>query len=226
MKEAEKKERNHLSDFLNKVDFKLSEIDKAIQLKSDEIEYMNKHMQDHKRDMDHLEKNAMRETIYNYTLQGDHTVENRKRLLKLKDTAYFGRIDFKKQSENNADPIYIGVHNFQDTESKKNLVYDWRAAISTLFYDFEPGKAYYQTQQGEVEGDIYLKRQFRIRKGKMEYMLDTDVTIHDDVLQKELNQASSAKMKNIVATIQKEQNAIIRNEDAGHLDHSGCCRFR
>ena len=216
MTETEKKERNHLSEFLNKVDLKLSEIDKAIKLKSDEIAYMNKHMQDHKRDMDHLEKNAMRETIYNYTLQGDHTVENRKRLRKLKDTAYFGRIDFHKKSDQQADQIYIGVHNFQDND-KKNLVYDWRAAISTLFYDFEPGSAYYETLQGKVEGDISLKRQFRIRKGKMEYMLDTDITIHDDVLQKELNQASSSKMKNIVATIQKEQNAIIRNEDAGHL---------
>ena len=217
MNETEKKERNHLSAFLNKVDLKLSEINKAIKLKSDEITYMNKHMQDHKRDMDHLEKNAMRETIYNYTLQGDHTVENKKRLHKLRDTAYFGRIDFHKEEDKQADPIYIGVHNFQDIDKKQNLVYDWRAAISTLFYDFEPGKAHYQTQHGNVEGHILLKRQFRIRKGQMEYMLDTDVTIHDDVLQKELNQASSSKMKNIVATIQKEQNAIIRNEEASHL---------
>jgi DNA helicase-2/ATP-dependent DNA helicase PcrA len=62
-----------------------------------------------------------------------------------------------------------------------------------------------------------LKRQFRIRNGEMEYMLDSDITIQDDVLQKELNQATSGKMKNIVATIQREQNAIIRNEEARHL---------
>ena len=68
-----------------------------------------------------------------------------------------------------------------------------------------------------VSGDILLKRQFRIRKGEMQYMIDSDVTIQDDVLQKELNQASSSKMKNIVATIQREQNAIIRNEEAENL---------
>lgn len=217
MNETERKEKQYLSEVLKKVDLKLTEINEAIQLKSDEIAYMNNHMEDHKRDMDNLEKNAMRETIFNYTLQGEHTVENKKRLQRLKDTAYFGRIDFLENSKQTQKNIYVGVHNFQDTDSNKNLVYDWRAPISSLFYDFELGAAHYETQNKKVSGNISLKRQFRIRKGQMEYMLDTDVTIHDDVLQKELNQASSAKMKNIVATIQKEQNSIIRNEEARHL---------
>lgn len=215
--DEENKEREYLSKLLTKVDLKISEINEAIKLKSDEIAYMNKHMEEHKRDMDHLEKNALRETIFNYTLQGEHTVENKKRLLRLKDTAYFGRIDFKEKMNNTLKNIYVGVHNFQDTDSNKNLVFDWRAPISSLFYDFELGEANYETQTETVYGSISLKRQFRIRKGEMDYMLDTDLTIHDEVLQKELNQASSAKMKNIVATIQKEQNSIIRNEDARHL---------
>jgi len=86
-----------------------------------------------------------------------------------------------------------------------------------MFYDFEPGKAFYETNGSRIKGVIGLKRQFRIRNGKMEFMLDSDLTIQDDVLQRELNQASSEKMKNIVATIQREQNAIIRDEDAHHL---------
>lgn len=213
----EKKEKDYLFRLLRKVDLKLSEINKAIQQKSNEVASMNKHMQDHKTDMDHLEKNNMREAIFNYSLQGEHSVENRKRLIRLKDTAYFGRIDFKEYQSNELKNIYVGVHNFQDVDSNSNLVYDWRAPISSLFYDFELGKGSYETLSGIISGNINLKRQFRIRKGEMEYMLDTDVTIHDEVLQKELNQASSAKMKNIVATIQKEQNAIIRNEEARHL---------
>lgn len=217
MKETEKKERQYLSEVFKKIDLKLNEINEAIQLKSDEISYMNKHMEDHKRDMDHLEKNAMRETIFNYTLQGEHTVENKKRLLRLKDIAYFGKIDFLEKATKKCRNIYVGVHNFQDTHSQNHLVFDWRAPISGLFYDFELGEAHYLAQDKIIDGKIALKRQFRIRKGEMEYMLDTDVTIHDEVLQKELNQASSAKMKNIVATIQKEQNAIIRNEEARHL---------
>ncbi|HDQ15643.1 MAG TPA: helicase, partial [Bacteroidetes bacterium] len=211
----EKKEQKYLSDFLNAIDKHILEIDKAIQLKKDEIDYMNNHMQEHKRDMDHLEKNAMRESVFNYTLQGEHSVRNKLKLRRLKDIAYFGRIDFVKKGKK--EKIYIGVHHFQDKTSNKKLVYDWRAPIASLFYDFEPGKAHYQTSKESVEGEISLKRQFRIRKGKMEYMLDTDINIHDEILQKELNQASSTKMKNIVASIQKEQNAIIRNEEARHL---------
>ncbi|PKP12108.1 MAG: helicase [Bacteroidetes bacterium HGW-Bacteroidetes-4] len=213
----EKREKEYLFKLLKKVDLKLSEINEAIKLKSDEVASMNKHMQDHKTDMDHLEKNNMREAIFNFSLQGEHSVENRKRLIRLRDTAYFGRIDFKENQSDDYKKIYVGVHNFQDTESNANLVYDWRAPISSLFYDFELGEGFYETPTGIIRGNISLKRQFRIRKGELEYMLDTDVTIHDEVLQKELNQASSAKMRNIVATIQKEQNAIIRNEEARHL---------
>lgn len=213
----EKREKEYLKNLLKKVDQKLLEINEAIKLKSDEVYSMNKHMQEHKTDMDHLEKNNMREAILNFSLQGEHSVENRKRLHRLKETAYFGRIDFAENQSNDLKKIYVGVHNFQDTESNTNLVYDWRAPISSLFYDFELGEGFFESPTGLIKGNISLKRQFRIRKGEMEYMLDTDVTIHDEVLQKELNQASSAKMKNIVATIQKEQNAIIRNEEARHL---------
>lgn len=213
----EKKEKEYLSNLLKKVEVRISEINEAIQMKSNEVASMNKHMQEHKTDMDHLEKNNMREAIFNFSLQGEHSVENRKRLYRLTDTAYFGRIDFIDNQSKDFKNIYVGVHNFQDTDANKNLVYDWRAPISSLFYDFELGEGYYETLSGVISGNISLKRQFRIRKGEMEYMLDTDVTIHDEVLQKELGQASSAKMKNIVATIQKEQNAIIRNEEARHL---------
>lgn len=217
MGEEEVKERKHLSELLQKLEVRLGEINESIKLKSDEIAEMHKHMQEHKRDMDHLEKNALRESIRNYSLIGDHNVKNRGRVLRLKDTAYFGRIDFVEAGSEKAAKLYIGVHNFQDNESKTNLVLDWRAPISSLFYDFELGEAFYEVEDKKTKGTVTLKRQFRIRKGKMEYMLDTDVTIHDEVLQQELNKASSAKMKNIVATIQKEQNSIIRNEEAQHL---------
>jgi len=213
----EEKERNYLSDLLIKVDQKLTEINEAILGKSDEIAEIHKHMQDHKRDMDNLEKNAMREVIRNYSLQGEHSLENRKRLIRLKDTGFFGRIDFLENNKQTAKNIYIGVHNFQDSQRNKNLVFDWRAPISGLFYDFELGEAFYEINAKTIEGSILLKRQFRIRNGEMEYMLDTNITIHDEVLQEELNKTSSSKMKNIVATIQKEQNAIIRNEEARHL---------
>ncbi len=213
----EQKERKYLDHVRHKIEDALVSIHESIRLKKDEIDYMNTHMEEHKRDMDHLEKNAMRETIHNYTLQGDHALDKRKRLLRLRDVLYFGRIDFVEDGKSGAQHVYVGVHNFQDEDGNRNLVYDWRAPVSSMFYDYEPGRAAYAHENGVTEGEILLKRQFRIRKGEMEYMLDSDVTIHDDVLQKELNQASTSKMRNIVATIQREQNAIIRNEDARHL---------
>ena len=213
----EQKEKKYLLDLIGKVRKSLLKINESIALKSNEIYEMNRHMEEHKRDMDHLEKNALRETISNYGLLGEHHVDKRKRLVRLLDVPYFGRIDFRKHSSDKAEQIYVGVHNFQDEDKGFNLVYDWRAPISSMFYDFELGEANYQIEEKTVYGDILLKRQFRIRGGEMEYMLDSDITIQDDVLQKELNHASSSKMKNIVATIQREQNAIIRNEEATNL---------
>lgn len=167
--------------------------------------------------MDHLEKNAVRESVGQIAMLGEASVDKKKRLERLRDIAYFGRFDFREQSADHAKPIYLGIHNFQDEESGETLVYDWRAPISSMFYDFETGEAHYENMNDTVEGEIDLKRQFHIRKGKMEYMLESDLTIQDDVLQKELSQASSGKMKNIIATIQREQNAIIRNEHARNL---------
>lgn len=92
--------------------------------------------------------------------------------------------------------------------------YDWRAPISGMFYDYELGKAVYTSPTGEINGDISLKRQYRIRKGKMEYMIESSLTVHDEILQKELSSNADDKMKNIVTTIQREQNRIIRNEEA------------
>ena len=85
------------------------------------------------------------------------------------------------------------------------MIYDWRAPVSTMFYDFELGRAAYDAPAGVVEGEITLKRQFRIREGKMEYMLESSLNIHDEILQQELSKASDEKMKNIVATIQRDQ---------------------
>ncbi|MFN3876498.1 MAG: HelD family protein, partial [Flavobacteriales bacterium] len=130
---------------------------------------------------------------------------------------YFGRIDFTQQGDTKAQAVYIGIHAFLDEEANTSLVYDWRSPISSMFYDHELGEAHYETPGGRVEGRISLKRQYRIRDGRMEYMLDSGLHIHDDILQQELQRASSARMRNIVATIQREQNAVIRNTAARAL---------
>lgn len=156
----------------------------------------------------------MRESILNHFARGENVIDKRNRLSKILDIPYFGRIDFKEnKSDSKNIPIYIGIHTFFDIKSKRNLIYDWRAPISGMFYDYESDEATYSSPSGEVHGKISLKRQYRIRKGKMEYMIESSVTVHDDILQKELCSNADDKMRNIVTTIQREQNRIIRNED-------------
>lgn len=125
---------------------------------------------------------------------------------------YFGRFDFASGGE--PRPIYIGVHHFHDDLAGESRVHDWRAPIASLFYDVEPGPASYESPEGPVAGEVTLKRQFRIKGGEIELMIDSAVHVVDDVLQEELGRASDESMKNIVATIQRDQNAIIRNDEA------------
>lgn len=166
------------------------------------------------KDIDPHEIRSMRESILNHFALGESVINKHKRLTKILAIPYFGRIDFLEKKENSkVMPTYIGIHTFYDPESRATLIHDWRAPVSSMFYDHELGEAGYRSPSGEIKGVISLKRQYRIRGGKMEFMIESALTVHDDILQKELSSNVDDKMKNIVATIQREQNQIIRNED-------------
>lgn len=135
-------------------------------------------------------------------------------LNRLKDNPYFGRIDFREGTQTEAKPIYIGLASVLDKNEEDFLVYDWRAPISSMYYDFPPGPANYDTIDGNISGEIMLKRQYLIRQGHLKGMFDTGLTIGDHLLQSVLGNQASTKMKSIVSTIQREQNRIIRNEKA------------
>ncbi|MBB6669638.1 RNA polymerase recycling motor HelD [Cohnella nanjingensis] len=139
--------------------------------------------------------------------------EAAERLARQRDNAYFARIDFVEEgSDGPAAPIYIGRGSLVGEDGETFYIYDWRAPVSSLFYDHEPGAAAYDTPGGEIRGELSLKRQFVIRGGKLKHLFDTDETIGDDILQAVLSEKSDTAMKSIVATIQKEQNRIIRDE--------------
>ena len=143
--------------------------------------------------------------------------EQLKTLRDLKESPYFARIDFLEDCETKEDPIYIGLASFMDSEDENFLIYDWRAPISSLYYDYALGKAKYETMNGNITGEILLKRQFIIKHGLIDGMFDTGITIGDHLLQQALGNNASSTMKSIVATIQKEQNKIIRNETSKYL---------
>lgn len=140
--------------------------------------------------------------------------KNMKRLL---PSPYFGRFDFKEDGVGFTDQIYIGVASFVDTDGLSFLIYDWRTPIASMYYDFSPGTGSYDTPGGRVTGTMELKRQYQIRDGQLRNVIDTSLTIGDELLQQALGQGADAQMKSIVATIQKEQNAIIREDSSRML---------
>lgn len=135
------------------------------------------------------------------------------KLTRLVESPYFGRIDFQESGSSEVEEIYLGIGSFVDDEDNF-LVYDWRAPISSLYYDYSPGPVAYRAPFGEVTGEMLKKRQFTIRGGHIVNLFDTGVTIGDELLMQVLSQQSNAQMKSIVATIQREQNQIIRNDSS------------
>lgn len=133
------------------------------------------------------------------------------RFMKMQDSPFFGRVDFIFDGEDEAETFYIGIGNFAEKTGSVPLIYDWRAPVSGLFYDFDKGPATYQAPAGLIEGEIASKWQYKIRNGKMVYGFESDMMIDDEILKQELGSNSDVQLKNIVRTIQKEQNAIIRN---------------
>ena len=130
-----------------------------------------------------------------------------KKLLKIKDNPYFGRIDFKSDKDYQ---VYVGITYLTDNDNN-NLIYDWRSPIASLFYQNDIGYTAYTAPDGKIKGYLSLKRQYKIENRKLIRVFDNSLNITDDILQQVLSSNSSDKMKNIVNTIQEEQNDVIRN---------------
>lgn len=140
-----------------------------------------------------------------------------RQLTRSKDFPYFGRIDFLEEGEDKTEQVYIGLFSVLDEEEENFLVYDWRAPIASMYYDYAPGPAQYETMEGTIHGEITLKRQYLIRNGTVYGLFDTGMTIGDEILQQVLSAQASTEMKSIVATIQAEQNRVIRHEKTKNL---------
>lgn len=211
--QTEKQEKEYLKQIISFLKKVIGNTDASVKDHVDTLAEYKDYIWSNK-DIDPHEIRSMRESILNHFAMGESVINKHKRLTKILAIPYFGRIDFLEKKENSkVMPIYIGIHTFYDPESRATLIHDWRAPVSSMFYDHELGEAGYRSPSGEIKGVISLKRQYRIRGGKMEFMIESALTVHDDILQKELSSNVDDKMKNIVATIQREQNRIIRNED-------------
>ncbi|HEX8507622.1 MAG TPA: 3'-5' exonuclease [Hymenobacter sp.] len=213
MNATEQEEREYLEVIKEQLALAIRRGDDAVKQFSNELREKKEYLHEHQSGLDDADMVAAGQSIDRMAFTGEAAVARKRKLLKLAQSPYFGRIDFASRGRA-ATPVYIGVHSFMDERQRQGLIYDWRAPISSLFYDYELGEASFTSPAGVMHGTIELKRQYKIRDGRMEFMLENDVNIHDDVLQRELAKSSDDKMKNIVATIQRDQNAVIRNETA------------
>ncbi|OCT11201.1 hypothetical protein A8709_05840 [Paenibacillus pectinilyticus] len=135
-----------------------------------------------------------------------------RKLQRVVDAPYFSRIDFQEKGEQAREKIYIGLTSFIDSKTDEILIYDWRAPIASVFYDYPPGPATYRTPEMDVSGELWLKRQYIIKAGELQDVFDTGLSIGDEMLQKMLSRSADEKMSSIVTTIQREQNQIIRDD--------------
>ena len=137
------------------------------------------------------------------------------RLFRIQNKPYFGSIRFKEESSEEEDNIYIGITHVED--KLDYYVHDWRSPICSMFYDYETGPASYKAPSGIIKGNIIKKRQYIIEDAELKHIFDNDLNISDSLLQEVLAEESSDKMKNIVNTIQEEQNKVIRNTEDKNL---------
>lgn len=181
--------------------------------KETKLREFQKMMWDNKAELDPAEMKTLRSSNDLEVFFLEQKAKKFKKLYSIQNKPYFARIDFK--TNNILDKIYIGITNVE--EDLNYYVYDWRSPICSIFYDYGVGVASYNSPDGKIDGEIILKRQYQISDGKLDNVFDTTINIDDDVLQKVLKENSSEHMKNIVNTIQQEQNVVIRDDKTNNL---------
>ena len=200
------------SDYLNK---KIEEMELNIFEDTEKIKEFRRYAWENKGGMDKQELNAVRTSNEQEALLMLRERDYFKKLLKIKDSPYFASIVIDDENMDKKK-IYIGMTYLKD-EKLDNLIYDWRAPVCSIFYDYESGECHYEAPEGIINTFLHQKRQYKIEKQKLLRIIDSSINIDDDVLQEVLANSSSDKMKNIVTTIQQEQNSVIRNIKDKHL---------
>lgn len=202
-----------LEAVLQKLTIRLREIEKDLSEGQKEIENMHEYYWENYTEMDQYgyEDYDNRQALLQQSNANDEKRKLKHRFQRMLDAPFFGRVDFVFEDEEEAQAFYIGIGNFAERAGMTPLIYDWRAPVSGLFYDYDKGPAAYEAPAGVIKGEIRAKWQYKIRGGRMVYAFESDTKIDDEILKQELGSSGDVKLKNIVRTIQKEQNEIIRN---------------
>lgn len=205
--------REYLSYVLECLNRRLAEVQEALDAGAKEIEDMHDYYWENYTEMDQYgyEEFDNRQALLQQVNANEEQRLLRRRFRKMLDSPFFGRVDFTFEGDEEPEEFYIGIGNLAERAGSSPLVYDWRAPVSSLFYDYDKGPASYEAPSGIFKGEISSKWQYKIRRGEMLYEFESDIKIDDEILKAELGGSGEVKLKNIICTIQKEQNAIIRN---------------
>lgn len=213
-REEIKLEEKRLDDTINLIRDKISVLGQELYERDDKVLEFKKFMWDNRSDMDATELKTMMSSNDLEIKMMQNKGQYFQKLFKIQNNPYFGRIVFSDGV--NTDNVYIGITHLLD-DNNNYYIHDWRSPICNLFYDYEVGKASYLAPMGRIDGEIELKRQYTIKDGKLLHIFDNNINIDDELLQEVLANESNDKMKNIVNTIQMEQNMVIRNVDDQNL---------
>lgn len=203
----------YLEQVKEKLKNRMDELNRQIAEGQKDIESMHEYYWENYTEMDQYgyEDFDNQQALLHQVNANQENLRTKHRLERMLDAPFFGRVDFLYDGEEDAETFYIGIGNFAEKAGMVPMIYDWRAPVSGLFYDYDKGPASYQAPAGQMDGEILSKWQYKIRGGKMIYGFESDVKIDDEILKRELGSNGDVRLKNIVRTIQKEQNAIIRN---------------
>ena len=198
---------------LQKLEKRVEEVSLSLEEGQKEIQGMHEYYWENYTEMDQYgyEDYDNQQALFHQVNANQQQLLLKQRFIKMMDSPFFGRVDFVYEGEEEPETFYIGIGNFSERTGQTPLIYDWRAPVSGLFYDYDKGPAKYEAPVGELTGEITSKWQYKIRSGKMVYEFESDVKIDDEILAAELGSTGEVQLKNIIRTIQKEQNAIIRN---------------
>ena len=214
-KEEILKERKKLHDVLESLDKEIKESSSDLFLKEEELINFRKLNFEDKSSFDSAEFNQIMTADSLEALRVLSKRKYYKSLVNIKDKPYFASFLYKDNEGNNYN-IYMAL-TYLKNKNYDNILYDWRSPICSLFYDYEVGPCKYKVDEFTHEGNLLKKRQYIIDDRKLISVFDNSLNIDDELLQKVIATTDNEKMKNIVNTIQAEQNKIIRNLDDHNL---------
>ncbi|MGW9674823.1 HelD family protein [Streptomyces koyangensis] len=203
-------EADHLAATLHRLEGKIALLSAALDTHDADYREVKAYMAENRGDIDPGEMYQNELFLRDIDAGGAGAMRQRERLEAMRPSPYFARLDFTPDATGAEESHYIGRHVLQDAQG--TAVVDWRSPLGGLYYEAEPGPVRYRAPSGEIGGRIGRKRQLRVEEGRLRFLVDTAEAVRDEILLEEIGRTTDPRMRSIIATIQREQNAVIRDE--------------